>query len=214
MTSNSEKWYAIALFGVVFFIFLFFMGSLIDGNSIVADGYQNLSVAKNIVDHSVFSSGETGGRAPTPDMLREPAWPFLTAIFIYIFSLDYPTGVLASEFSSYFKYLNLSLYALIASVASCWVYLKTKQVIFGLFCFSLFLLIYGTTPRLINNFNNEALATLFLLAGSILFYKAVQARAGGYCLYSTWIGTWPSCFNEGSIFIYLCPPPGSCFVLL
>jgi len=178
-TSDREILYAIALFGFAFIVFIFSLRSLIDANPIVADGYQNLSVARNIINHTIFSSTEIDGATPTSDMQREPAWPFLTALFIYILSLDHPTAVLAAEFSFYFKYFNLSLYSLAASVASSFVYLKSRKVILSLLVLVLFLLVYGTTPRLINNFNNEALATLFLLVASILFYVSILNKNRG-----------------------------------
>lgn len=52
----------------LFFAFLLFLGFLVDGNLIVADGCQNLSAAKNIVEHSIFSSVEISGSSPTPDV--------------------------------------------------------------------------------------------------------------------------------------------------
>ena len=109
-------------------------------------------------------------------MFREPAWPFLVAIFLHILSFDFPTRILASEFSTHFKCLNLFLYALVISISCWWIYLRTKKLIFSLLALSMFILIYGTTPRLINNFNNEALATLFLLVSSTLFYRIISGR--------------------------------------
>lgn len=176
MIRESQKITCTTLFLFVFLAFIFFLLPLVDASPIVADGYQNLSAAKNMLDFSIFSSSDAKGSSPIPDMQREPAWPFFIAIFLYIFSLDFSTAVLASEFSAYFKWLNLSLYALVSSISCSWIYLKTKNIIFSMFVLAIFFLVYGTTPRLFNNLNNEALASLFLLVASILFYRAVSER--------------------------------------
>ena len=178
MNIKLSSSFAILLFGFVFAFIMYFLRSLIDANPIVADGYQNLSTAKNILDHFVFSSAETDGLSPSADMVREPAWPFLNAIYLYFLSLDYSLAILATEFSNYFKFFTLVLYALIGSACCCWIFIKTKKLTFVFFVLALFLLIYGTTPRLINNYNNEALATLFLLTSSILYSEAILIKNG------------------------------------
>lgn len=179
MIYAKNKIVPFALFGLVFLAFVFLLRFLIDDKPIVGDGYQNLTIAKNIIDHFVFSSSKMSAHAPIPDMLREPAWPFLTAFFLYFLSLDVSPHLLASDYYLYFKYLNLAVYALIASIVCSYTYLKTKQIFFSLIASLLVILIYGTVPRLINNFNNEALATLFLLLASIIFYELINIQNKG-----------------------------------
>lgn len=162
--------------GILFlstFLIFGFLFNFIDSNPIVGDGFQNLSIAKNIVSHFSFSAGGS----ENPDMAREPAWPALTGLVIYFASLtSVPVDLLATTFSYVFKYTNILIYALSIGVAASYVFFKTRSVAFFVVFLVLALSIYGTIPRLINNFNNEALATLLVLVNSILLHEIIKGR--------------------------------------
>lgn len=196
-----------AIFCITFLVAFFFLRNLVDGNPIVADGFQNLTISKNLVGHHLFSVSDA--EFPNSDMQREPAWPAVTAVLISVFSLNSePVDVLATSYSLIFKYLNLLIYVLSISIISSYVFIKTRKVVFSVILLILALSVYGTTPRLLNNFNNEALATLFFLTSSILLHESIK----GQLIHSKWLASIFLGLSFGFLaltkaqFLYICFP--------
>jgi len=185
--------------------------SLIDYQPIVSDGFENLSTAKNIISHSSFSSG----KPEIPDMNREPAWPALAAIVIYLASLENVSiDILATYYSFVWKMINIFIYAMAIGIAASYCYCTIRNKYFLGFFLLLILSLYGTTPRLINNFNNEALATLLVLISSILFYEMMKGRwiDSPYCA-PAFLGIFLGFLVlTKAQFIYICLP--AIFILL
>lgn len=168
---GTRGFIAVAIVSAIMACSVFF--SCLNREPIVGDGFDNLTIAKNIISHSSFSSGSP----EKPDMAREPAWPTLAAGVIYLASLEkLPVDILSSRYFYIWKIINIFLFAISIGLAAAYFFSKTQSRIFlGLFlAVSLFL--YGTMPRLINNFNNEALATFFVLVNSIIFYEMIKGR--------------------------------------
>jgi len=114
----------------------------------------------------MFSIDVTG--SPAPDMTREPAWPFITAAIIHFLSLGaVPVGDLATIFSRDFKCVNVLIYSLAISLAYAYLFYKERNLFLCAIFLGLSFLVYGTIPRLVNGYNNETLATILMLLGSI-----------------------------------------------
>jgi len=149
---------------------LFFL-ALINKEPIIADGRQNLTAASNIVNYSVFSC-----QSPSvSDMEREPAWPALTAGVILLTSLQ-NSGVeeLSSIHANIFKGINVTIYSLMVGIVAGYLYIYSQKPLLSLAALILSLFVIDTTPRLINNFNNEALATILVLLASILLLNTLK----------------------------------------
>ena len=145
----------------------------VNHNPIVSDGLENLTIAKNIISYSSFSAGSP----ENPDMAREPAWPVLAALVIYLASLEnIPVDSLATHYSYVWKIINILIYAISIGIAASYFYFTTHNKYFLAFFLILTFALYGTMPWLINNFYNEALATLLVLINSILFYEIMKGR--------------------------------------
>jgi len=170
-TPGAREFIAITVVSALMACSIFF--SLINREPIVGDGLDNLIIAENIIRHSSFSSGSPGN----PDMAREPAWPALAAGVIYLASLEQdPVDVLASRYFYVWKIINILLYAIAIGLAAAYFFFKTcNRAFLALFLILAFSL-YSTMPRLINNFNNEALAALLVLVSSIIFYEMMKGR--------------------------------------
>ncbi len=171
MKSGAGGFFAVAIVSAIMACSIF--AGLVNHNPIVSDGFDNLSIAKNIASYSSFSSN----LPENPDMAREPAWPILAAGVIYLASLEnIPVDLLASRYAYVWKIINVLVYALCIGLAASYFYFVTRNKYFLALFLALTFALYGTMPRLINNFNNEALATLFVLINSILFYEIWKGR--------------------------------------
>lgn len=147
--------------------------NLVNRNPIIGDGRENLLIAKNIIDHSSFSAGSP----ENPDMVREPAWPGLAALVIYLASFEkIPVDVLASHYFYVWKIINVLIFSISIGIAASYFFFTTRNKAFLIFFLILAFSLYSTMPRLINNYNNEALATLLVLINSILFYEIMKGR--------------------------------------
>jgi|GEM_PF-3539044 len=171
ITPGTRGLIAIAVISAIMACSIFF--SLVNREPIIADGLDNLTIAKNIISYSSFSSSSP----EKPDMAREPAWPALTAGVIRIASLEkIPVDLLASRYFYVWKIINILLYAISIGLTAAYLFSKThSKICLGLFLI-VSLLLYGTMPRLINRFNNEALAALLVLVNSMIFYEIVKGR--------------------------------------
>lgn len=159
---------AIAVFTVAALVSTFFLLRMMDGRPIVADGKENLTAAVNLANNFVFSSASPA----TPDMTREPAWPALAALVIVLASFqDIGVDDLSTSHARFFKAINVALYALTIGLAGGCMYVYTRKPVVALPVLVLSAAIFGSLPRLVNSFNNEALATLLLLVASILLAK-------------------------------------------
>jgi hypothetical protein len=168
---GAQGFIAVAVVSAIMACSIFF--SLVNREPILADGLDNLTIAKNIISYSSFSSSSP----EKPDMAREPAWPALAAGVIRIASLEkIPVDVLASRYFYVWKIINILLYAMSIGLAAAYFFSKTQSRIFLGFFLMVSLFLYGTMPRLINNFNNEALATLLVLISSIIFHEMMKGR--------------------------------------
>ena len=171
MKSGAGGFIAVAIVSAIMACSVF--AGLVNHNPIVSDGFDNLSIAKNIISYSSFSSD----LPENPDMDREPAWPVLVAGVIYLASLEHiPVDLLATRYSYVWKIINVFVYAIVIGLAAAYFYYVTRNKYFLALFLALTFALYGTMPRLINNFNNEALATLFVLMNSILFYEILKGR--------------------------------------
>jgi hypothetical protein len=185
LTPGTRRLIAVALVSALMACSVFF--SLVDRESIVGDGLDHLTIAYNVIHYSSFSSGSPD----KPDMAREPAWPLLAACVIRIASLEkFSLDILSSRYFYVWKMINIFLYSIIIGFAAAYLFSKTRSRIFlGLFLM-VALFLYGTMPRLINNFNNEALAALLVLVNSMIFYEMMKGRLmESRCLAPAFLGT-------------------------
>ena len=176
MNNCGRKIAGIASLLLLLFCVLFVsLDSLIDGNPIQADGVQNLLIGKNLVNHYTFSLENSD--CPAPDMFREPVWPAITGTVIHALSLEsIPVDLLSTSYSHVFKFINVIIYSLTIYISSLYILLKTRKIKFIFIFIVLSLAIYETTPRLINNYNNESLATLLTVVCSILLHETINAK--------------------------------------
>lgn len=159
-----------------FVISLLVLHPRLTATPIVADGYQNLSIAVNIVQHGVFSSAPTS----LPDMVREPAWPALTAGLLWLTGhASTPAEVLAGQHALLFKQINLVFYALLITAICSLISHQLRSLPYAILGLALSLLVFYTTPRLFNYYNNEAPAALLLFIASLFLFRLQQQPRTG-----------------------------------
>jgi 4-amino-4-deoxy-L-arabinose transferase-like glycosyltransferase len=162
-----------------FVISLLVLHPRLTASPIVADGYQNLSIAVNLVQHGVFSSTPES----LPDMVREPAWPALTAGLLWLTGhTSTPAEVLASQHALLFKQINLALYALLITAVCSLIHRQLRSLPYAIPGLVLSLIVFYTMPRLFNYYNNEALAALLLFIASLLLFRLQQQPRPGTAL--------------------------------
>ncbi|NDL64124.1 hypothetical protein [Acerihabitans arboris] len=150
-----------------------FLSALKGDNIIIGDGYQNIQIATNLMQNRTFSLQGDG----SPDMIREPAWPFFTATVLE--SLHFqstPALQLATKHKNVFKNINIVIYSIIILIIFLFMQHETKNYIYALLAVALAIIIIHTTPRLIYHYNNEALSSLLLLSSSILFLHVCRKK--------------------------------------
>jgi len=165
-------------------ISLFVLVSLINSDPIVADGKENLITASNLIRFGIFSSVPDG--PPHPDMKREPAWPTLAAGLLFVTGLQQiEPDQLAVRHQALFKGMNIVFLALVVGLTSglAWFWTRRRATAW-IISLVVALAVLTTTPRLINQFNNEPLAMLLLLVASALTLFATK-------------GTWRSAIGLG-----------------
>jgi len=197
---------AVSILLIVALLSGFILQRQITADPIVGDGYQNLVTASNLAQLGVFSSTPGG----TPDMLREPGWPWLLSLFIKASPLrEASVAQLASDYAAVLKWMNVTLYALMSGVLAAYVFLRLRSLSAAAMAVLLGLLLYATTPRLINYLNNEALATLLLLLASILFHEVIRGRcSSSLFVWPLVLGAlWGCLALSKAQFLYICILP-------
>ncbi len=170
-TPGAREFIAITVVSALMACSIFF--SLVNREPITGDGLDHLTIAYNIIHNSSFSSGSP----EKPDMTREPAWPLLAAGVILIASLEnIPVDALSSRYFYIWKIINIFLYSISIGLAAAYLFFKTGSRVFLGLLLMVILLLFGTMPRLINNFNNEALAAFLVLVSSMIFFEMMKGR--------------------------------------
>jgi len=163
-------------------ICLLVLTRLIDNEPLVADGKENLTAASILIRYRVFSSIDSP--APTPDMMREPAWPFATAGLLLLTGLDQvEPHCLAIQHHCVFKVLNAVILALVAGLASglAWSMSRNRIAAWGLTVI-VACITFTTIPRMVNRFNNDPMAMLLLTIVSALTYFSMKGT------WRSWVG--------------------------
>lgn len=162
----SNKLIDITIIFILFAICLSIFMPLRGNNNIVSDGYQNLLLSSNIANKNVFSASPDG----LPDMIREPAWPFLISILIKASDLNsLPIDALAITHKNFFKNIDVFICSLIVLSTYLFVLKALHSYVFAFLSVCITLAVIKSTPFLIMFFNSEALATLILQLSSITY---------------------------------------------
>ncbi len=150
-----------------------------DGRPLVGDGLENIRAALNLVRYGVFSS--LAGDPPAPNMDREPLWPALLSLWLWVNGLagaEYAD--LVKAYSNRLYFLNALILGLTAAgIAEFARRQSPRPLLAAAVGVTLLAALVLATPRLVFRLNNDVLAIFLVLCTAMAGYRALTQRTPG-----------------------------------